>query len=341
VAAAAVAGLGLAGVLVVTGSTAHAVDGPRSWGFGFDRNVQIGPLGGDAEDEARITAAPEVAGLSEALVAQARVDGSTFELQAITPIRGEALPVITSGRAPRAADEIAAGGPLLRAVHLHVGDEVTFDGGHTMRIVGTTAMPNLDNGDFGYIIWAGPGALDRLRLEPVDRVLLIEAADGVSHERLDEVIADEEGGSLPFRPAQVENLRQIGSLPLVLGSFLALLALGSLAHALLSAIRSRGRELAILRSLGLVRGQVRGTVRWQAVVAVGTGLLVGVPVGLVVGSMVWRRIASTIGTPADVVVSVGGLAAIVAALLIAALAVAWWPAHRAAAARPAEVLRTE
>src|SRR5439155_20129368 len=69
---------------------------------------------------------------------------------------------------------------------------------------------------------------------------------------------------LPYAPAEVENLRRIDTLPYVLAGLLGLLALATIAHALVTSVRRRRRDLAILKTLGFVRSQVRGAVAWQA-----------------------------------------------------------------------------
>jgi len=62
----------------------------------------------------------------------------------------------------------------------------------------------------------------------------------------------------------LEELRDTRAMPLILGGVLAVAAMLALAHMLVSSIRHRRRDLAILRSLGFVGGQVRAAVAWQA-----------------------------------------------------------------------------
>ena len=53
--------------------------------------------------------------------------------------------------------------------------------------------------------------------------------------------------------------------------------------ALVSSLRRRRRELAVLKTLGFSRRQVRATVAWQASTVAAVGLVVGIPLGLLVG----------------------------------------------------------
>jgi ABC-type antimicrobial peptide transport system permease subunit len=58
----------------------------------------------------------------------------------------------------------------------------------------------------------------------------------------------------------VQNVRV---LPVLLGGFLGLLAVGAVGHALAMAVRQRRHDMAVLRALGMTRWQVRGVVITQ------------------------------------------------------------------------------
>jgi ABC-type lipoprotein release transport system permease subunit len=66
---------------------------------------------------------------------------------------------------------------------------------------------------------------------------------------------------------------------------LALLAVGTLTHVLLTGARRR-RDLAVLQTLGLTRSQVIRVVSWQASARAMTSLLAGLPLGVVAGALV-------------------------------------------------------
>src|SRR6185312_11999646 len=66
------------------------------------------------------------------------------------------------------------------------------------------------------------------------------------------------------RPSDIRDYTGVRNTPLLLGVVLALLAVGTLTHVLLTSVRRRGRDLAMLKSLGLVRRQVLAVVEWQA-----------------------------------------------------------------------------
>jgi hypothetical protein len=144
----------------------------------------------------------------------------------------------------------------------------------------------------------------------------------------------------PRPPGNVANLDRVGGLPGVLAGLLALIGLVATGHALVSAVRRRRHDLAVLRTLGFVRHQVAAAVAWQSTTVAVVGIVVGVPVGLVVGRWVWAIVAGGVGVGTDVLIPALVLlvvpAAVVAACLLAAV-----PGWRAARLRPATILRVE
>jgi ABC-type lipoprotein release transport system permease subunit len=86
-----------------------------------------------------------------------------------------------------------------------------------------------------------------------------------------------------WSPTDVQNLGRVGSLPDVLAGLLALLAASALAHLLVTSIRQRRRDLAVLKTLGFVRSQVSAAVAWQATTVAVVALAVGMPLGFALG----------------------------------------------------------
>ena len=83
--------------------------------------------------------------------------------------------------------------------------------------------------------------------------------------------------------------------PLALGVLLALLAAGTLAHVLVTSVHRRRRDLAILKTLGLLRPQLLLVVGWEAVALTTAALLAGLPLGLLAGHWSWVLFASSLG----------------------------------------------
>jgi ABC-type antimicrobial peptide transport system permease subunit len=106
-------------------------------------------------------------------------------------------------------------------------------------------------------------------------------------------------------------------------------------------VRERVRDIAVLRTLGMTRGQTRLMVVWQATTLALVGLLFGIPLGLILGRVIWHNVANS--TPivyrppvALIVLLVIGPLVIIATNLLAAVL-----GRRGARVRAAEVLRTE
>ena len=129
--------------------------------------------------------------------------------------------------------------------------------------------------------------------------------------------------------------------PLALAAVLALLAAATVAHALVSAVRRRRRDLALLKTLGLSRGQVSATVAWQASTVGIVALVVGIPLGIVIGRFGWRALTDDLGTVSETVVPVLGVLLAVPVVLLLVNVVAYAPGRVAARLRPATVLRSE
>ena len=144
----------------------------------------------------------------------------------------------------------------------------------------------------------------------------------------------------PVPPPEVRNLRGVNGLPLALALLLALLAIGTVAHTLLTSVRRRRRELAILKAVGFVARQVRATVAWQATAIAGSSLIIGVPLGITAGRWAWLLFARQVAIEPVPVISPLVLL-VFPAVLILANAIAAFPAQVAAHTQPAMMLRAE
>jgi ABC-type lipoprotein release transport system permease subunit len=120
-----------------------------------------------------------------------------------------------------------------------------------------------------------------------------------------------------------------------------LLAGVAAAHALVVSVQRRARDLALLRTLGFVGGQIRGTIAWQASTVAVVGLLLGVPAGLILGRVVWGVAAGDLGVDTDWSVPVLAVLLVLPASVVVANLIATVPARTAARARLGDALRTE
>ncbi|MGB9111926.1 MAG: ABC transporter permease, partial [Acidimicrobiales bacterium] len=124
------------------------------------------------------------------------------------------------------------------------------------------------------------------------------------------------------RPAEIVNYRSMGATPSYLALGVVLGAVIALAAALSASVRTRRRELALLKALGFTGRQLAETIIWQATVTALIGIVIGVPIGIAVGRWLWTLFARSIAAvpePAVPVVSVVlvGIGAIVVANLVA------------------------
>jgi len=152
------------------------------------------------------------------------------------------------------------------------------------------------------------------------------------------------GGSYELhraRASAIVNTEQMGGQPLALAIGLAAAAVLSLALTVLSLVRRRRRELALLKAFGMTRGQVRGVIAWQTTLTLLIAVVIGGPLGIACGRLAWRAFAGSLGVVPIVEVPVAALAGGLAALVPAGNLLAALPATVAARTRTGAVLRAE
>ena len=105
-----------------------------------------------------------------------------------------------------------------------------------------------------------------------------------------------------------------------------MLALVAVGHALVTSVRRHRRELAVLKTLGFDRHQIRATVAWQATTIATAGLIVGIPAGVIIGSLVWRQVANGLGISTTPAVPALALILVIPCALAAVNVIAFFPA---------------
>jgi putative ABC transport system permease protein len=333
----------------------HLLNTPRLSGFTYDVfAISEGPHGPEKVQSA-LDGDPDVAGYTRGgfvnlMVARRSVFG------VITGGGGPAAPVVVSGRAPRTDREIALGSASLDEAGVGVGDTLPVGidvepRGRPMRVVGEVIVPpspfgETEPGEGGVLTYGGAV---RLAGREVGRGVgelpfLVRFRDGVdSNAALDRL-----GGVLPsdtfMVPSQhrgdIDTLGRIARVPLVLALVLGLIALGTLTQTLITSIRARRRDLAVLKTLGFSRRQLGATVAWQATTLVAIALALGIPLGVMAGRWAWWAFAQGIAVVPAPIVPVWVLVTVPAAILLGN-AIAALPGRSAARTRPAAILRVE
>ena len=297
---------------------------------------------------------------------QITVRGTIVPAVGVAPVRGRNFISLLAGRPPAGRDEIALGAQTLGTLHRRIGQRILVQvNGVTrpMLITGTAVFAAFGRGGFESTDLGNGAVLPASVLsQPAPQTgcprprtcfsfALLRYRPGTDPRaaaaRLTTIITR---GGCPLgscvvindqRPDDIRNYSRVRDTPLILGGVLALLAVGTLAHVLVTAVRRRRRDLAMLKTLGLVRRQVLGVVEWQALSLAGVALLIGVPLGLLAGRWAWELFASSAGLAPVASIPVALVLLIIPVTVALAALIAAWPARAAARVRPATVLRAE
>jgi hypothetical protein len=313
-----------------------------------------------------------VAGWSELAFAQMPIDGRIFPVMGIGRHLSPVQPPTITGQPLGGGDQIELGETTLRDLGKKIGDTVRLGAGkdaRTLTITGTVALPSfgLSTGDHvslgrgamlplppmlavqgkkGPLTPANSQALDLPSAVIID---LVPGATAAQRARLIHRIVSanpdgQPGGTYELRAAvasSVSNAAQMGNQPLALAIGLAAAATASLALTVLSSVRRRRQELALLKALGMTRGQVWAVIAWQTSVMLLIAVLVGGPLGIAGGRWAWQGFAGSLGavpvTEVPALLLILGLAG----LVVAGNVFASVPAAVAARTRPSAALRTE
>jgi len=119
------------------------------------------------------------------------------------------------------------------------------------------------------------------------------------------------------------------------------LALLTITHLLITSVRRRRRDIAVLRAVGFSRRQVRAAVAWQSATLMAVSLAIGLPAGLIVGRQIWLLLTRQLGVLPVLYLPVATLGLLVVAAVPLAVAIAAWPGEAAARISPALALRAE
>jgi hypothetical protein len=351
------AGVAIAIAAVVTALTYQAglgrlLDNPSRYGWTWDVFIDGGGESIPSTTLTALTDEPLVTALSTGRQSSLLRDGTAVPITAIAPQRGNRYPTIVEGRPPHGDAEIALGGQTLDRLHAHVGERMRFRGPNGVAfdasIVGRVLLP-ISNVSQDLSISEGALSDDSLldRIGGADVSLaLVDLVPGATADDLRAAlrargVPDAFSIQGPTYSADLRGYDEVRQTPLLLAGLLALLGIGVLAYTISATTHRRRSELAVLRSLGFLRRDVRATVRWHALTIVAVCVIVAVPIGIGIGRTLWSAFARGIGVVDDPLTPALSIAAVVVAAIVGALVLAVGPGRKAGRLRPADVLRSE
>jgi hypothetical protein len=337
---------GLVAAITFGVSLDRLVHQPFRYGANYD--AMIGDNGADTLPEGmvdRFDANSDVTALTLLAGSQARVGDRTVPVVGLEAVRGEGQPTVLSGRMPVSEDEIAFGRLTARHIGVEIGDDITMVGAtqtQVFRVTGIAVVPGLGAND-----GVGQGGIVTMgglkRLDDAAQATSIDVKLRVSREEFFSSIP--EFADMPAQPenvpAAIVNVSHIRAIPFVLAGVLAALALLTVSHVMVTSMRSRRRDLAILRSLGADRGWITRAVHWQATLLTALPIVLGIPVGVTIGRLVFLAFADSMGTVNDAAIPVGIVAIGSVAIVALANAIAGLVSRRARRHEPALLLQSE
>lgn len=355
----------LVAALTFGASLGHLLANPRLYGLTYDLElygpysqgnlVDLGALDILRNDQ-RVEAVG-VGGL--AIGATIEVEGRRVDAVMVQPVEGDVVPPVLDGRAPTSPDEIAVGVRTLRSLDADVGDVVAVRVPGVaadpvpMRVVGAVVLPTVSEGaQLGHGALLTPAGLTLLDPEEEGLAVIVRLTPGADGQE----VVDDLSAALDLhrpdlgegvyalsggQPTDIVNFGRVEAMPLLLGGLLAAISAGALTHLLLSAVRRRRRDLAVLKTLGFVRRQVGATVASQATTVVGIGLVVGIPAGVALGRWAWALMANDLGVVSHPQVPALAVVVVAATGVLLANAIAVVPGRVAARTPAASVLRSE
>ena len=295
-----------------------------------------------------------------------RIDQLNVPVMGGSPNAGVGPPLL-SGHGFDGPRQVVLGADTIAQLHKRLGDtvEVSSAGSArtTLTIVGTATMPaigiagsaHLEMGSGALLSYKliSPGARNIFDVEvPGPNAILVQMVKGsnpkaglaslqaIGHKFTQ--FEDDGGAVLPVeRPAEILNYRTLGTTPILLGLALACGAVVALGLTLVSSVRRRRTDLALLKALGFTKRQLAAAIAWQASVAVGIGCVIGIPLGIALGRFLWGLFVHQISAVPDPTVPAVSIVLIGVAALVLANLVAAVPGRIAARTPTAQLLRSE
>jgi ABC-type antimicrobial peptide transport system permease subunit len=345
------------------------VSHPSLYGWNWSDEINGGGGLGDipAHKVARLLDAdPSVGGWTGVYFSTLQIDGMNVPVLGGSPNAAVGPPLL-SGHAFDGVNQVVLGASTMAQLHKRVGDTVRVGAPGTrlttLRIVGTATLPSIGVAGSSHLEM-GTGALLSYTLIPAKarnvfdvqqagpNAILVRFTKGAdpatATASLQSIVRKNpqiqgDGGFVEGveRPAEILNYRTLGTTPTLLGVALAAGAVIALGLTLVSSVRRRRTDLALLKSLGFTRRQLASAIAWQASIAVGIGCIIGIPLGLALGRFLWDLFVHQINAVPDPTIPTASVVLIGVGALILANVVAAVPGRIAARTPTAQLLRSE
>jgi hypothetical protein len=352
---------------VTFGASLHTlISKPSLYGWNWTYEMNGGGGLGDIPDKPAaklLNANKYVAAWSGIYFGVLKLDGQLEPVMGASPHARVAPPVL-SGHEFDGPGQIVLGTATLAQLHKKLGDTVKVNvGGVTtkLRIVGTATLPTIGVGGEDHLKM-GSGAVLSYKLIPAGQrnlfhvpagpnAMLVRVKPGANHRAayqslskiLNKLGGNSNGGQVQSvqRPAQIINYGSLGSTPTVLGGALAAGAVVAMGLTLITSVRRRRRDLALLKVLGFTKRQLTAAIAWQSSVATAIGVVVGVPLGILLGRFLWDLFAHEINAVPRPTVPVVSVVLIIVSAMVLANVVAAVPGRLASRTSTALLLRAE
>lgn len=293
-----------------------------------------------------LEARADVRNVAMGTITELEVNGARVSALAVDDVVGSVSGSVVDGRKARANDEIVLGSITMRDSGIGLGDQVRVRANGDpipMTVVGRAVFAKIgDNGQLGRGAQITFAALLRLVPDPPANILQVDFEPGVDEDKARTALQHDLDVIPLLSPAAPTDLTSFGgvrTLPVALAAVMLIVAVAILGHALLTSIRRRERDFAILEVFGFVHRQKSLTVSTQATTFVVVALVLGIPAGLILGRWGWDAIAAELGVPSDPTTQPSAIAAVALGLVVTANVVAVVPALLARRTRAAAALR--
>jgi hypothetical protein len=333
-----------------------------NWTYVMDGGGGLGDVPGQAAARL-LNTDPLVESWTGVYYSTLQLDGVNIPAMGM-PTHAAVAPPLLSGHGLDAADQVVLGAGTLHQLHKRVGDtlvvrahngppvKLTIVGTATLPPIGVIGSSHLEMGSGALLSYRliPPAARNLFEGTPGPNAVLVRTKGGASPQGLRSLqaigrkldIAVNGGSVLPVqRPAEILNYGSLGTTPVLLGAALAAGAAVALAITLVTSVRRRRRDLAILKTLGFTRRQLASAVAVQAGVASVIGCAIGIPAGVALGRALWNLFAGEISAVPYPTVPTGTIVVIGIVAIALAVVVATVPGRIAARTSTSQLLRAE